>query len=83
MANSVRKTASTPKAAAKTRKPATKSTVHAKGNGTSAPNGNGTLVSHDQVAQLAHHFFVERGCEHGHDAEDWRRAEQEIRARAS
>ncbi|MGA2572256.1 MAG: DUF2934 domain-containing protein [Terracidiphilus sp.] len=79
MAKSVRKSVSAPKAPAKSSKPVTKKTSPSNGNGT----GTGTQVSYDQVAQLAHQFFVERGCEHGHDAEDWSRAEQELRARAS
>ena len=41
------------------------------------------VLPHEQVAQLAHRFWFERGCEHGHDAEDWFRAEQELRGMAS
>ncbi len=40
-------------------------------------------VSREQVAQLAHRFWAERGYQHGHDAEDWYRAEQELHAKAS
>jgi hypothetical protein len=40
-------------------------------------------VSHDEIARLAHRFWSERGRQHGHDAEDWLRAEQELRGRAS
>jgi Protein of unknown function (DUF2934) len=40
-------------------------------------------ISHEQVALLAHRFWYERGCEHGHHEEDWRRAEQELRGKAS
>ena len=28
-----------------------------------------------QIAKLAYQFFVDRGCIHGNDAEDWLRAE--------
>jgi hypothetical protein len=39
--------------------------------------------SHEQVAQLAHRFWAERGHRHGHHVEDWLRAEQELRGKAS
>jgi hypothetical protein len=44
---------------------------------------NGSSISHDQVAQLAHRYWIERGRKHGHHEEDWFRAEQELRAKAS
>ncbi len=31
-----------------------------------------------QIEKLAYQFFVERGYQHGFDAEDWARAEQAI-----
>ena len=37
-------------------------------------------ISHQQVAELAHSLWNERGRVHGHDAEDWFRAEQLLRA---
>jgi len=46
-------------------------------------NGKQTTIPHDQVAMLAHRFWAERGRQHGHHEEDWFRAEQELRARAS
>jgi len=84
MAKSIKKSAA-PKAAAKPSKPSAKKTVaSAKANGTSISNGkNGSSISHDQVAQLAHRFFIERGHAHGHHEEDWFRAEQALRSRAS
>jgi hypothetical protein len=42
-----------------------------------------TRVSTEQIARLAHQYWLERGCQHGHDAEDWFRAEQELRSKAS
>jgi len=39
--------------------------------------------SHDEVARLAHRYWAERGGQDGHDVEDWFRAEQELRAKAS
>lgn len=40
-------------------------------------------LDHNEVAQLAHRYWAERGGQHGHDVEDWLRAERELRARAS
>ena len=33
-------------------------------------------ASHVEIAALAHKFYVERGGQHGSDAEDWLRAEK-------
>ena len=85
MAKSVKKSGAAPKAQAKPGKPAAKKTVaSAKANGSSASHStNGNSISHDQVAQLAHRFWAERGRTHGHHEEDWFRAEQALRSRAS
>jgi len=40
-------------------------------------------VSHEQIAELAHRYWAERGRQHGHDAEDWLRAERELLGKAS
>jgi hypothetical protein len=40
-------------------------------------------ISYEEVALLAHQFWAERGHEHGYHEDDWYRAEQELRARAS
>ena len=40
-------------------------------------------VSREEIAALAHRFWQERGGEHGHDAEDWLRAEQTLLGKAS
>jgi len=40
-------------------------------------------ASPEQIAQLAHQLWAERGYEHGHDAEDWLRAEQMLLGKAS
>ncbi len=80
MAKSVKKSGAAPKAAAaKSPKPEQKKTVAS----TTSTNGNGSSVPHDQVAQLAHRFWNERGRAHGHHEEDWYRAEQELLHRAS
>ena len=39
----------------------------------------GSLELTEQLIRIrAYLFFEERGCEHGHDLEDWLRAEAEI-----
>jgi hypothetical protein len=40
-------------------------------------------ITHQQVAELAHRLWAERGGQHGHDADDWFRAEQALRGKAS
>jgi hypothetical protein len=40
------------------------------------------FISHEQVAELAHRFWNERGRAHGHHEEDWFRAEQLLRGNA-
>jgi hypothetical protein len=74
------------KAPARPRKTTTKKTS---GEFATQPNGaihsNVTEIrpSHDQVAQLAHRYWKERGQQHGHHVEDWLRAEEELRGKAS
>jgi hypothetical protein len=41
------------------------------------------MVSREEIAVLAHRFWLERGGQHGHDAEDWIRAEQTLIGKAS
>jgi hypothetical protein len=79
MSEDVKKT----KAPAKARKaPAKKTNILTMPNGTHS-NSAAQLVSHDEVARLAHRFWAERGGQHGKDMDDWFRAEQELRSRAS
>lgn len=40
-------------------------------------------VSHDDIRQLAHRYWAERGHPHGQPEVDWFRAEQELRGKAS
>jgi len=35
-------------------------------------------IVHDQIALRAFELYLERGGEHGHDVEDWLRAEREV-----
>ncbi len=39
-------------------------------------------VSEEEIAKLAHSYWVERGYAHGHSNADWLRAEQELNASA-
>jgi hypothetical protein len=40
-------------------------------------------VSHEEVARLAHKLWAERGHQHGNHVDDWFRAEQALREKAS
>ena len=40
-------------------------------------------VSQEEVAALAHRFWAERGYQHGRHIDDWFRAEQLLRGKAS
>lgn len=44
---------------------------------------NDSGPSHEQIAELARKYWAERGYKDGHQEEDWLRAEQELRAKAS
>jgi hypothetical protein len=79
MAETIKKTSST-KAPAKPRKAAAKK--ESAGNGAPAHGVTEIKFSHDQVAQLAHRYWTERGRQDGHHLEDWYRAEHELRSRA-
>ncbi len=62
-----------------------------KGEKTSAPKKATSKVSttaaaktaptHDEIAKRSYELFLDRGGEHGHDAEDWARAEAELLGR--
>jgi hypothetical protein len=38
-------------------------------------------IARDQIAQRAYELFTARGYQHGHDVEDWLRAEAELTQR--
>jgi hypothetical protein len=40
-------------------------------------------ATHEEIARLAHRFWLERGGQHGFDADDWFRAEQMLLGKAS
>jgi len=48
-----------------------------------ATTASGRPNRHEEVAQLAHSFWTERGHTHGHHEDDWFRAEQELYAAAA
>lgn len=75
------KAATTP---AKPRKPAAKKKAATPSNVTAidAPRTE-TFVTREQIAQLAHQLWNERGRQHGSHEQDWLRAEQLLRGRAS
>ncbi len=56
------------------------STTIRKGSANTNGRGSGYQA---EIEKLAYQFFVERGYEHGHDREDWNRAEVVIRSRYS
>ena len=37
-----------------------------------------SLVTQDAIAQRAYALYQARGCEHGHDVEDWLQAQREL-----
>jgi hypothetical protein len=81
MAETVKKASSKPKAPAKPRK--TAATANGAPSNVTQMKAPRERVADDQVAQLAHRFWAERGHQHGHHEEDWYRAEQELRGKAS
>ena len=34
--------------------------------------------THEQIAARAYEIYLERGCQHGHDMDDWLQAEYEL-----
>ncbi len=52
-------------------------------NGAVTRTNQGTTVSREivEIQALAYQFFVDRGYEHGHDQEDWTRAEAIVKNR--
>jgi hypothetical protein len=37
----------------------------------------------EDIADIAYQLFLERGCEHGHDVEDWLKAESRLQSSGS
>lgn len=70
-----------PKATAKPRKAPAKKSATKKATITeiSAPR----TPTHDEVSALAHRYWIERGRQDGYHEQDWLRAEEELRGKAS
>jgi hypothetical protein len=64
---------------AKSRKAAAKKTAEPEHPASIAGSG----PTHEQIAELARKYWAQRGYTDGHHEEDWFRAEQELRAKAS
>ena len=64
---------------------ASKDTDNRQGNSFSSRSGsNRPALTENQkaeVTRLSYQFYVERGYQHGHDVEDWLRAEEIVRSR--
>jgi hypothetical protein len=45
---------------------------------TTQPDVGSLELTEELIRVRAYRFFEERGCEHGHDLEDWLRAEAEV-----
>ncbi|MCU0915978.1 MAG: DUF2934 domain-containing protein [Planctomycetes bacterium] len=46
----------------------------------SRPAADGPKITHDQIARRAHELWVQQGCPHGRDRENWFEAEKQLRA---
>jgi hypothetical protein len=74
------KASSTPRKAATRKSDAPKKTGMAEVITMPSPTAAPT---HEQIADLARKYWAERGYVDGHQEEDWLRAEQELRSKAS
>jgi DUF2934 family protein len=45
---------------------------------TAKPDEGSLELTEELIRLRAYRFYEERGCEHGHDVEDWLRAEAEV-----
>ena len=52
-------------------------------NGMNKTSGQSSGSSNNEIAKVAYQLFVERGHKHGHDREDWLRAEAIVKKRKS
>jgi len=70
-----------PKAPAKPRKAAAKTPAAKKATVTEITAA--AAPSHEEVSRLAHQYWIDRGRQDGHHVQDWLRAEEELRGKAS
>jgi len=45
------------------------------------PDGKYSDCEREEIARVAYELYLQRGCEHGHDLEDWLNAEQLVMRR--
>ena len=50
-------------------------------NGVKKTGASSSQDEQAQIAKLAYQYFVDRGYQHGFDAEDWARAESVVRGK--
>ena len=48
---------------------------------TSGSSSTLAVSEQQEIAQIAYQLYVDRGYQHGHDQEDWLRAERIVRSR--
>ncbi len=63
------------------RKPQRVAAAPTRGRTTATASPGSTQADQAAVAQIAYALFLARDGEHGHDLEDWLRAEQLVRAK--
>ncbi len=68
---------------AKPRKPAAKKKAMPSNVTEITASRREVTVTRDQIAQLAHQLWLERGRQHGYHEADWLRAEELLRGKAS
>ena len=83
-AKTAEKPASKPKAAAKKKESSPAETIKqdAPDQSAAAFDRPAAASSRADIAHLAYILWIERGHQHGHDAEDWIRAEQILHSRS-
>jgi hypothetical protein len=70
-------------AAAKSANTATKSVANTATKKVAVAQGEAARTpSHAEIAQLAHHYWIERGHPHGSHEQDWLRAEKELKKKS-
>lgn len=71
-----------PKASAKPRKASARKSATAK-KATVTEISEARTPTHEEVSALAHRYWIERGRQDGYHEQDWLRAEEELRGKAS
>jgi hypothetical protein len=70
-----------PKSSAKPRKTSAKKNAAQKATVTEISAAR--TPTHEEVSVLAHRYWIERGRQDGYHEQDWTRAEEELRGKAS